>query len=136
MSASIFLATLNLMLGGLVFLLGLVILRENSRQKLNRAVAFMLFFGGLGSIVTAIDFITPAETGPRDASFIPTVSQNFSYLWEFFFPTLLVFASVFPRERSFRRKVRSFELLVGGCVNAGGSMHSRIFHKALQLHRR
>ena len=112
MSASIFLATLNLMVGGLVFLLGLVILRENSRQKLNRAVAFMLFFGGLGSIVTAIDFITPAETGPRDASFIPTVSQNFSYLWEFFFPTLLVFASVFPRERSFRRKVRSFELLV------------------------
>ena len=36
MSSFRLLATLNLCLGGLVFLLGLVILRENPRQRLNR----------------------------------------------------------------------------------------------------
>ena len=30
------LATINLVLGGLVFLLGMLILRENPRQRLNR----------------------------------------------------------------------------------------------------
>ncbi len=114
MNASILLASLNLILGGLVFLLGLVILRENPRQRLNRAVAFMLFFGGLGSIVTAIDFVGPQATPEEtlEGGFLPAVSQNFSYLWEFFFPTLLVFASVFPRERGYVRRVRSFEVLV------------------------
>ena len=37
---------------------------------------------------------------------------HFSYLWEFFFPTLLLFASYFPTERPFTRKIRSFDLLV------------------------
>jgi hypothetical protein len=30
--------------------------------------------------------------------------QNFSYLWEFFFPTLFLFASLFPEERGFTRR--------------------------------
>ena len=38
MTSFLILAALNLVLGGLVFLLGLVILRENPRQKLNRVV--------------------------------------------------------------------------------------------------
>ena len=38
------------MLWRLVFLLGFIILRENPRYRLNRIVALMLFFGGLGAI--------------------------------------------------------------------------------------
>ena len=45
------LATVNLVLGGLVFLLGFVILRENPRQRLNRVVSLMLFFGGFGAVL-------------------------------------------------------------------------------------
>jgi len=41
-------ATLYLIVGGLVFLLGVVILREAPREKANRATFLMLFFGGLG----------------------------------------------------------------------------------------
>ena len=54
MNTSLLLSTLNLALGGLVFLLGLVILRENAGQRLNRVVAMMLFFGGLGAILSLI----------------------------------------------------------------------------------
>jgi hypothetical protein len=43
------LATLNLVLSGLVFLLGLVILRENPRHRLNRVVALLLFCGSFGA---------------------------------------------------------------------------------------
>ena len=50
-------ATLYLIVGGLVFLLGIVILREAPREKANRATALMLFFGGLGSVLGAIGFI-------------------------------------------------------------------------------
>jgi sigma-B regulation protein RsbU (phosphoserine phosphatase) len=100
------LATLNLCLGGLVFLLGLLILRENPRQRLNRVVALMLFFGGFGSILAAMSFLGagPAATRAAIAEATPRSVQSFSYLWEFFFPTLFLFASLFPEERRFTRR--------------------------------
>ena len=98
------LSTLNLSLGGLVFLLGFVILRENPGQRLNRLVALMLFFGGLGAVLAAAAFLpsraAEAPTAGRAAS---ELLQNFSYLWEFFFPTLFLFASTFPEERAYTR---------------------------------
>src|SRR5205814_737997 len=95
------LSTLNLSLGGLVFLLGFIILRENPSQRLNRVVALMLFFGGFGAILAGFAFM--ASRGGRAA---PTsdVLQSVSYLWEFFFPTLFLFASIFPEERAFARR--------------------------------
>lgn len=110
MSPFLLLATGNLVLGGLVFLLGLVILRENPRQTLNRVVAFMLFFGGLGSFVTALGFVS--TQGPGTAARGGVVAENFAYIWEFFFPTLLLFSSIFPQERGPRRRFRSFTLVV------------------------
>jgi len=103
MSSFRLLATLNLCLGGLVFLLGLVILRENPRQRLNRVVALMLFFGGLGSILAALSFLNAGPVGAANGATQRSV-QNFSYLWEFFFPTLFLFASLFPEERGFTRR--------------------------------
>jgi hypothetical protein len=47
MKSFLLLSTLELSLGGLVFLLGFIILRENPSHRLNRTVAMMLFFGGL-----------------------------------------------------------------------------------------
>ena len=113
MNSYFLLATMNLALGGLVILLGILILRENPRQKLNLVVAMMLFFGGLGSILGALGFVEAhpgleTEGGPVSRNFY----ENFAYLWEFFFPALLLFASVFPRERPFTRKFRGFPILV------------------------
>ena len=107
MNPFFWLATSNLILGGMVFLLGLLILRENPRQRLNRVVMSMLFFGGLGSILAALTFLRPGGTTTR-----PVLAQNFAYLWEFFFPTLFLLASIFPRERGFVRRFRAFPVLV------------------------
>ena len=38
MGSYLILATVNLVLGGLAFLLGMLILRENPRQRLNRSI--------------------------------------------------------------------------------------------------
>ncbi len=99
MDSHLALSTLNLGLGGLVFLLGLVILRENPHQRVNRLVAMMLFFGGFGAVLAGLSFL---GSGPRtSAQQAPDLLTNMAYVWEFFFPTLFAFASVFPEERGF-----------------------------------
>ena len=100
MNAFLLLSTLNLSLGGLVFLLGFLILRENPGQRLNRVVALMLFFGGLGAVFAALTFM--ASRGGTAAA--PGTLRDLSYIWELFFPTLLLFASIFPEERAFVRR--------------------------------
>ncbi len=98
-NSSNLLASINLVLGGLVFLLGLVILRENPKQRLNRVVSLLLFLGGFGAVSSALALMLPAR-GPS------SVSQNASMLWEFFFPTAFVLAAIFPEERPFTRLLR------------------------------
>jgi sigma-B regulation protein RsbU (phosphoserine phosphatase) len=100
MNAFLLLSTLNLSLGGLVFLLGFLILRENPGQRLNRVVALMLFFGGLGAVFAALSFM--ASSGGTAAA--PGRLHDLSYLWELFFPALFLFASIFPEERAFVRR--------------------------------
>jgi sigma-B regulation protein RsbU (phosphoserine phosphatase) len=109
MNSFLLLSTLNLSLGGLVFLLGLVILRENPGQRLNRVVATMLFFGGFGAILAGFAFLAARQVGAAHGA-APDLLKNGSYLWEFFFPTLFLFASIFPEERRF---VRRFVLFPG-----------------------
>jgi hypothetical protein len=90
-------ATLYLAGGLIIFLMGLVILRESPRSPVNRATAFMLFSGALGTVLGALGRLVPepaaSGTGVSYAAFL----RNFSYLWEFFFPSLLYFALVYPR---------------------------------------
>src|SRR5215510_8540531 len=105
MNSFLVLATLNLALGGLVFLLGLLILRENPRQRLNRVVSLMLFFGGFGSLLTAMALV-PGRGAAAGAPSNQAV-QHYAYLWEFFFPALFLFASIFPTERAFARRIKS-----------------------------
>jgi serine phosphatase RsbU (regulator of sigma subunit) len=100
-NSSHLLATVNLVLGGLVFLLGFVILRENPRQRLNRVVSMLLLFGGLGAVLAALTLLVPG-TGEGAG-----LQSNVAYLWELFFPTAFLLASIFPEERDF---VRPFTL--------------------------
>ena len=91
-----------LLVGALVILLGIVILREAPRERANRATALMLFSGGIGSVLGAIGFVVnsmgPSRAGSND------LLRSFNYLWEFFFPSLLYFACVYPKlNRVYRR---------------------------------
>jgi serine phosphatase RsbU (regulator of sigma subunit) len=134
MSSFLILSTLNLSLGGLVFLLGLIILRENPRHRLNRTVAMMLFFGGVGAVLAALSLMAahaPAATG--GAAGAPSLIESVSYVWEFFFPTLFLFASIFPVERAYTRRIpflagRPFAPGFGTLVFA-----PHLFHFALML---
>ncbi len=104
MNTSLILATLNMALGGLVFLLGFVILRENPAQRLNRVVALMLFFGGLGAILAATAFLSSVSSRADVAQAGGDVLQNVAYVWEFYFPTIFLFANIFPYERAWVRR--------------------------------
>ncbi len=111
MNSVLVLSTLNLSLGGLAFLLGLIILRENVAQRLNRVVALMLFFGGFGAILAGLAFLASRAAGAgTHAAAASEALRNGAYLWEFFFPTLFLFACIFPEERPF---VSRFALLPG-----------------------
>src|SRR5258705_2562873 len=95
--------TIYLLVAGLVFLLGFVILREAPRERLNRATALMLFFAGLGSVLGAIGFIIESISGTRTGA--NDLLRSFNYLWELFFPSLLFVACGFPTENRLIRRV-------------------------------
>jgi sigma-B regulation protein RsbU (phosphoserine phosphatase) len=64
----------------------------------------MLFSGGMGSVLGAIGFIIDilgTSGKPHSNDFL----RSFGYLWEFFFPSLLYFACVFPMENRFFRRI-------------------------------
>lgn len=95
--------TIYLLVGGLVFVLGLVILRESPRERTNRATALMLFVAGLGSMLGAVGFsVEPIPGAPAGSN---DLLRSFNYLWELFFPALLYFACVFPTENRLVRRV-------------------------------
>ncbi|MEO6461624.1 MAG: SpoIIE family protein phosphatase [Candidatus Eisenbacteria bacterium] len=104
-------ATLCVSLGALIILLGIAIFREDPRQRPNRWAALMLSFGGMGALLVGLSL---AAQGTRAAGTVVTADavQYFSYLWEFFFPALLLFVLVFPREPRWFRRVPFFEILV------------------------
>jgi serine phosphatase RsbU (regulator of sigma subunit) len=104
-------ATLCISLGALIILLGIAIVREDPRQRPNRWAALMLSFGGLGALLVGLGLAVRGASGPGAVVTADTV-QYFSYLWEFFFPALLLFVLTFPREPRWYRRVPFFEVLV------------------------
>lgn len=100
MNVGFFLASVQLTAGGLIIILGLVLLRESPRNPLNRLVALLLFFAGLGATLGSSDFLIPQINPKLEQRGVDLVSE-FSYLWEFFFPYLLLFSLSFPRTHPF-----------------------------------
>lgn len=86
---------------GLIFL-AVLVLRDSYRIRLNRVTAAMLFLAGLGPIFAALgSVISPFQaTSPLKESYL----YNLFYVWELFFPVLLYFSWVFPRDRLIRRR--------------------------------
>ncbi len=81
--------------GVLLFLLGLLILRERPRQRVNRVTSAMLFFAAVGPIFAAFGLLL--EKTPEAVGGLGWLQRLF-LIWEFFFPELLLFSLVFPRE--------------------------------------
>lgn len=88
------LALFYLTAGTIILLLGLIIFRENARQQINRITALMLAFAAFGAIMDAFGMLMRPMPGIEALDL--TFFQRLFILWEFFFPSLLVFALLFP----------------------------------------
>jgi sigma-B regulation protein RsbU (phosphoserine phosphatase) len=101
MTLELALATAYLISGALMLFLGFVVLRENPRQRVNRATAGMLVFAGLGPILGAISGLS---TRSGEHPVVTDLFAQFGFLWEFFFPCVLYFSLVFPSLHPILRK--------------------------------
>jgi sigma-B regulation protein RsbU (phosphoserine phosphatase) len=97
-SHSLILPVFFLVSGVVIFLLGLTLLRVGRSSAPTRAAALMLFFAGLGPLLSASGMILQRTLSEGTVLFT-TMLENFEYLWEFYFPSLLLFTLTFPRER-------------------------------------
>lgn len=102
---------LFLVCGIVIFLLGLTLLRVGRMSAPMRAAALMLFFAGLGPLLSASGMIL--QHSLREGSVLFTsMLENFEYLWEFYFPSLLLFALTFPRENRALQRFPALGLLL------------------------
>ena len=124
--------------GGFLVYLAVTVFRENLTSILNRATGVLLFFAGLGPLVLAMGYMFEATGGVS----VPTADSsvyNLYHIWEFFFPSLLVFSWVFPidRLRYFRHpKLRFFIVLPQFLHLALALLHGQIaqlFHRFIDL---
>lgn len=97
-------ATLYLLVGGLVILLGGVILRDSAGDRIRRVTGLLLLLVGLKALFEGMSFAVVRSA----AGVVPDTRplRVFGYLWEFFFPTLVLFAAVFPRDAKFLSRFR------------------------------
>jgi sigma-B regulation protein RsbU (phosphoserine phosphatase) len=89
--------SLYLACGLAIFLLGLLVYRQGPDLRLHRVSAAMLVFGGLGPALGGIGVLLGWQAPETQAAGLNLLG-SFAYIWELFFPSLLLFALVFPRE--------------------------------------
>jgi serine phosphatase RsbU (regulator of sigma subunit) len=111
LSFQVLVAAIYLACGALLLFLGVVILRENAKSQINRVTSFMLFFAGLGPLLASLGtFIRSA--GEAESFVSSAFTQNIFYVWEFFFPLLLLFSLVFPEENRYLRRRPKLKYLI------------------------
>ncbi|MDZ4723386.1 MAG: SpoIIE family protein phosphatase [candidate division Zixibacteria bacterium] len=89
---------LYFLIGGFLVFLAVTVIRDNFSNRLNRVAGSMFFFAGLGPLSLAIGLLLGRET-LRAIPLTDSSLYNLIYLWEFFFPTLLLFSWLFPADR-------------------------------------
>ncbi|MCG3118740.1 MAG: hypothetical protein ALAOOOJD_00996 [bacterium] len=110
MNLSHFTALIYLICGIVIFLLGLLIFREDARQRLNRITAAMLFLAALGPILGAFGLLLE-QVDPQSNVDVDLLYRLF-LVWEFFFPQLVLFSLVFPLEHPVLRTHPKLPLLL------------------------
>jgi len=110
MNLSHFTALIYLIGGIIVFLLGLLIFREDARQRLNRITAAMLFLVALGPILGAFGLLLEQVEPPANVD-VDLLNRLF-LVWEFFFPQLVLFSLVFPAEHPVLKKHPSLPVVL------------------------
>ncbi|MCX5753361.1 MAG: SpoIIE family protein phosphatase, partial [Candidatus Krumholzibacteria bacterium] len=96
MGASSFLASFYLVCGIIIFFLAVMILRQSGKSAASWCTALVLFFASFGPILGAVSYLL--RLNPREGTVLfENLVASFDYVWEFFFPSLVLFALVYPR---------------------------------------
>ncbi len=84
--------------GAFLVFLAITITRDNFSNRLNRVTGAMLLFAGLGPIFIALGKMVDTSITSQ-VGFEESVTYGLHYVWEFFFPCLLLFSWIFPVDR-------------------------------------
>jgi len=99
MDLTLLTSVIYLTVGVLLSLIGALIFRENPSQRINRATAVMILFAALAPIMGAFGLLLARMNGQLKLDM--ELFKRIFLIWEFFFPQLLYFSLIFPRERKY-----------------------------------
>ncbi len=91
-----FTSIIYLTLGILILLLGILIFRENPTRRINRVTGMMMFLAALAPIMSAFSILI-RKSSP-ELHIETSIFSRIYLIWEFFFPQLLLFSLIFPKE--------------------------------------
>jgi len=111
MATPSFVASFYFVCGVIIFFLAVTILRHSGRNIVNWSTALVLFFAGFGPILGAMGVLLEQSIGEGTVLFKSLVG-SFDYIWEFFFPALVLFALVHPVRHRLWRILRKWSYLL------------------------
>ena len=111
MSFQVVAASIYLACGVILLFLGGVILREDSRSQVNRTTALMLFFAGLAPLLASLGIFI-GSAGQTDSLARSPFTHNIFYVWEFFFPFLLLFSLLFPEKHRYLKRYPKLQYMI------------------------
>lgn len=109
MNYQLFVSVIFFVASVLLLLMGTVVLRDNPRRRLNRITSTMLIFAALGPLFASLGEFFGGDISQAERS---SAITGLFYLWEFFFPQLILFSMVFPVELPFIRKYPRAKYLI------------------------
>jgi len=107
-----FVAIVYLACGAILFFLGVVIFREDPKSRVNRVTSLMLFFAGLGPLLASLGTFIASAGEAKSLETSSPFTHNIFYVWEFFFPSLLLFSLIFPEENSYLKRYPRLKYLI------------------------
>jgi len=99
MDITLLTSIIYLTVGVLLSLIGILIFRENPLQRINRATAVMILLAALAPIMGAFGILISRMNDQLKLDI--ELFKRIFLIWEFFFPQLLYFSLIFPRERKY-----------------------------------
>ncbi len=106
MNLELAIAVIYLACAALLFIISVLIFREDSRKRINRVTALMFAFAAFGPLFYGFGIIV------GDAVAAKSPVYNLVYIWELFFPQLVFFALVFPSEARFYNRFPRLKYII------------------------
>jgi serine phosphatase RsbU (regulator of sigma subunit) len=111
LSLQILSALIYLVCGVVLLFLGGTILKEDPKNRVNRVTSLMLVFAGMAPLLASLGTMVKTM-GVPDGFIRAPLTHNIFYIWEFFFPFLLLFSLVFPEESPYLKRYPKFKYLI------------------------